>query len=510
MPAKVTLTIPGQEPLVFEGRARCLVGRAPHCNLRVPNDEAHSTVSRNHCLLDINPPEVMLRDFGSLNGTFLNGRLIGRRDASQSPEEGGSLELPMLKVSHGDEIAFGETALQVAVIIPPACHDCGLEIPEVQAAAAGDPPRCKWCRDQLSKAPPAGAPTPAAPRRRRPRLCSNCRDELPDDAGADGRRGDLLCGRCRDDINKLVNRLLDMPLDIEDDATRLLGRGWEVGRELGRGGMGAVYQIIDKTTRRQAAIKVLLPQVATDPAAKEMFCREINITRVLNHPHIVRMQGAGCSQGVFFFTMEYCAGGSLDGLIRRSGGRLPISSALRLGGQLLDGLEYAHSVDVPFVEFRDGGSGRGKGLVHRDLKPSNLLLSDESPDPAIKIADFGIAKAFDTAGLSGFTPTGALWGTPEYMPRQLILDFKYARPEADVWSAAATLYRMLTGKPPRDFPKGKPALKVLLETEPVPVLKRQPDIPRRLADVLNAALSEAQGLRFKSAAELRDALAKAV
>ena len=99
-----------------------------------------------------------------------------------------------------------------------------------------------------------------------------------------------------------------------------------------------------------------------------------------------------------------------------------------------------------------------------------------------KLGDYGLAKAFDMAGLSGHTCPGEVAGTPQFMPRQQVLGFKEMRPEADVWAMAATFYNMLTGCYPRDFPDGRDPWPVILETAAVPIRQRNPAIPPRLAD----------------------------
>src|SRR5712691_7113677 len=108
MPSKVTLKVTkgklrGQE-FVIDERTTCIVGRAEDCSPRVPNDADHETISRHHCLLDINPPDIRVRDFGSLNGTFVNGKKIGQREAHMTPEEGAQMAFPEYDLHDGDEI----------------------------------------------------------------------------------------------------------------------------------------------------------------------------------------------------------------------------------------------------------------------------------------------------------------------------------------------------------------------------------------------------------------------
>jgi serine/threonine protein kinase len=162
------------------------------------------------------------------------------------------------------------------------------------------------------------------------------------------------------------------------------------------------------------------------------------------------------------------------------------------------------------VQPAGGGAGPTFGLVHRDIKPSNILLSDTGPHPTAKLADFGLAKAFDGAGLSGHTRTGSVGGTVAYMSRQQIIDYKFAKPEVDVWSTAATLYRMLTGATPRDFPPHQDPIAVILRDPAVPIREREPAIPARLAAVVDAALVDSPRMAVTSAEEFRRALADAL
>jgi serine/threonine protein kinase len=274
--------------------------------------------------------------------------------------------------------------------------------------------------------------------------------------------------------------------------------GYTLLRELGRGGMGAVWLARHDATGREVALKVMLPQVAADARAIKRFLQEVANTRVLNHPNVVRLGDAGYSQGVFYLTLDYCEGGSVAGLVQQCGGKVPVDEAVAITLQALDGLDYAHNVFGP-----------GRGLVHRDLKPANLFLSGAGSGRVVRVGDYGLAKAFDDAGLSGATRTGDIGGTPHFMPRQQVIDFKYAGSEVDVWAMAASLYNLLTGAVPRDFSSGRDPWLVVLETPPVPIRQRLPSLPPALAGVIDQALKEEPRIFFQTAAALREALKSA-
>ena len=168
-------------------------------------------------------------------------------------------------------------------------------------------------------------------------------------------------------------------------------------------------------------------------------------------------------------------------------------------------MEYTHNAEIPYVQLNDGSFGKGRGLVHRDLKPGNIFLTEVNDEVIVKIGDYGLSKAFDLAGLSGQSMTGSVAGTPVFIPRQQVLEFKYAKPEVDVWAAAASLYYMLTGDLPRDFSDNDIFLAVL-RNDPVPIRDREPNIPRKLAKVIDLGLVEKPEIYFKSAKEFKQAL----
>ncbi|EIV92658.1 protein kinase domain with FHA domain [Frankia sp. QA3] len=468
----------------YAERTTCILGRAPDCSPVLPDDADHRTVSRHHCLVDINPPDIRIRDFGSLNGTYVNGVKIGQRQAGQTPEEAAATPFSEHDLTHGDKIKLGNTVFAVAIRL--RCDDCGRSM-LVEASAngykAGGKDQCRACRAVPSGAgpeQPSVGPTPEDGSR-----CAGCGRELHGD-----QRGGGLCESCHStDLVEFARFLLRKVSEGDRAPTAT----YTLVRELGRGGMGAVFLARNDVTGKSVALKMMLPRVASRPDARARFMREIDLSRALRHRNIASLYDAGSVRGAFYFTVEYCPGGSVDKLVARRGGKLAVDEAVSLALQALDGLDHAHGLKV----------------VHRDLSPQNILLTGER-SPVAKICDFGLAKAFDEAGLSGLTRTGAAAGKPWFMPRQQVLNFKHAKPDVDVWALAASLYWMLTGALPRDFPVRRDPWHVVLQTEAVPIRQRNPAIPTALADVIDHALRDQPAIGFQSAVELRQALEQAL
>jgi serine/threonine-protein kinase len=503
MPAIVTLNVTQGElkgkEFTFEERTTCIMGRSHECYPRLPNDEAHRKISRHHCLLDINPPDIRVRDFGSLNGTFVNGEKIGQRERDHSPEEAQKMKFPEYDLKEGDEITLGDTIFRVGIYVPAICMDCAKEIPEEQresSRVSAETYQCKTCHDKLEEAQRQAeaqhqkVATPKLPPKGP--TCPICGKDVSQEIGKN-RHGEYVCVSCRKDPMKIMFWLLRIANQGKKELVTI--KGYSILKELGRGGMGAVYLAQHDKTGQQVALKVMLPQVAADKNSEERFLRETALTKALKHPNVVQLYDHGCSEGTFFFTLEFCDGGSIDYLTAKRGGKLPVDEAVKIMLQLLNGLEYAHTQH---------------NLVHRDIKPGNFFLSGSGNQRIAKIADYGFAKAFDTAGLSGLTMTGSVAGTPPFMPRQQVINFKYSKPEVDVWAMAASLYNMLTGQVPRDFQRGKDPWMVLLKESPVPIRRRDASIPQKLADVIDQALIDNPEITFKTAAEFKRTLEAAL
>ncbi|HAH07651.1 MAG TPA: serine/threonine protein kinase [Elusimicrobia bacterium] len=269
---------------------------------------------------------------------------------------------------------------------------------------------------------------------------------------------------------------------------------YELAGELGRGSMGLVYLARRPEDGKPAALKVMsVMDSHLSRKQRECFQREVESTKSLRHPNVVAFYGSGCSGDDLWFAMEYCDGGSLSALMKRCGGRLPLEQAAPLMLQVLSGLEYAHQLNI----------------VHRDLKPDNILLVRRAGGFDAKISDFGLAKNFLQAGLSGISTPDSGGGTLGFMPKEQLLNFMYAKPASDVFSVGATFYTLLTGSYVYDFEGGDP-FRAVLEGRTVALSRRGPGLPERLAAVLDQAVAVEPERRFPSAAEMRRALAEAL
>jgi tetratricopeptide (TPR) repeat protein len=158
--------------------------------------------------------------------------------------------------------------------------------------------------------------------------------------------------------------------------------GYTLERELGRGGMGVVYLVRVARKHQRRALKVILPELAANERARNLFLREMANCRALDHPNMVHTYDDGYAKGVCYLIMEYCEGGSLDRLLGAKGVR-PVEEALRIIRDVLSGLEAAHTAVVPNVALEEGEVGEGVGLVHRDLKPHNVFLAGDGDSTAL-------------------------------------------------------------------------------------------------------------------------------
>jgi len=414
----------------------------------------------------------------------------GGRKKDSTPEQGDQQKYPEVTLRHGDRIQVGDTVLAVTLELPAICCQCNRGIPDSQrqyCAWIGGTFICVPCKEKLiASANPSQQPEPVR--------CRKCGKDVAAEIGK-GPRGDYVCAACRKQAEPDPAALLhDLLQKGGKQAAAQVPNiaGYEMEKKLGAGGFGAVYLARHKGNGARVAIKVLLSKVAVSEDAREKFLREISLMKVLRHRHIVALLDHGSAGSAFYFLMELCEGGSVGDLMATCGGKLPLSQAGGIMLQALDGLAHAHR----------------EGFVHRDLKPQNILLDRSTEGWTAKIADLGLAKNFQQAGFSGMTLTGHYCGTPYFMPREQVVQFKHVKPASDVWSMGATFYNMLTGQTPRDFLPGRDPIEIILRSEIVPIRRRDKGIPKKIAEVIDRALANTPKLRFQDAAEMREALVK--
>lgn len=471
----------------FDEHDTFLFGRRSDCHVCLPDDKS---VSRHHFILEANPPDARISDLGSMNGTYVNDVKHGGREDGETPEEGARRQYPAVDLKDGDHIRVGETVLAVQLEAAAVCSHCNVVISDQdrpKCAFVGGTFLCPVCKEKV-------AAQNQTPRAAKPVRCQMCGKTVAAEIGM-VRRGDYLCEACREEAKSdpaaILMALLDQ-LGAQDATGNVPSiKGYEIEKKLGTGGFGAVYLGRRKEDNQLVAIKVMLARVAVDERARRQLLKEIELTRLLRHDHIVSLLGHGSAGGAFYFIMDYCDGGSIGDLMKRSGGKLPMEDAGPLMLEAMDGLLFIHA----------------NGVVHRDLKPANILLSTVEGKLAAKISDLGLAKNFEQAGLSGMTITGAVAGTARFMPREQVVNFKYVKEQTDIWGIGATFYNMLTGAYPRDFPPGRDQMEIVLQEDVVPIRKRDSRLPKKLAEVIDRAITDKIGDRYQTAAEMRKALA---
>ncbi len=254
--------------------------------------------------------------------------------------------------------------------------------------------------------------------------------------------------------------------------------GYKIVRKLGAGGMGVVYEAIDRRSRERVAIKTMIPVPGAARRAILMFQREMELLAKLQHERIVRFSASGEHAGQIYLVMEYVETIDLPALVAPLTEDRRLTVYCGLICQVLEALDFAHR----------------QKLVHRDVKPRNILVRRDGRRISAKLADFGLAKNFELAGLSQLTADDELRGTLAFMPWEQLRDSRYAKPTVDIYSTAATLVYYLTGQSPGH---------VASPAQPEPLLA---ELPPGLAGVLAKALAEKPANRYATAAEMRRAL----
>lgn len=415
----------------FEEHETFLIGRSEDAHFCLPEDRFFS---RHHCLLEIAPPQIFIRDLGSTNGTYVNG-----------------VRVDAVHLKSGDRIQGGETVLEVEVgtePLPPQDYDPDTHTSTVPSIITVE--------------------------------CLNCGVRSEASASRPDSKLSFLCETCRDKLKK-------NPQPIPN---------YQMIRVLGQGGMGSVMLARSVKDGMVVAIKTLLPEVAVSEQSLKRFTREIEVAASLRHPHIVSYIEHGTHNGIVYLVTEFISGQDASKLAKERGGRLHYQEVVKIIGQTLDALHFAH----------------GLGFVHRDIKEQNILVSGKYPEYVAKLTDFGLAKSYKQSGMSGVTMVGDVAGTIAYMPPEQVRDFKEVRPPSDIYATGMTAYSLLTGAHALDIrPKAgiSETVKAIFEKPLIRIAQRTDQVPPQIAQVIEKALSKEPDQRWKTAGEMRDALIRA-
>jgi len=472
-------------------------------------------VSRHHFSLEVRPSGCSLFDHGSKSGTEVRSK----GGESWRPAEGTILE-------SGDRIRVGQTVLRIDITsveqgvggndaeasggeearpAPGPTHGLASGLQCVRCAGPAPSPAtigpslsdidfmCPDCRTLVEGARTQTRSQAPAARWR----CGgpDCDRDLSTMADQDGRANDLagvagyICEPCAEKSREVPRTQLG---------------DYQLLAEVGHGGMGLVYRAWHQPTGRVVALKELAPQRRSNEPLRRRFLREMLIMQHLNHRNLVRIIEAGEQGNRLFLVTEFVPDGELEQYVSDAGEPLlSPDRSVELIAETLVGLSYLHRY----------------GFVHRDIKPKNILLKGRGPSATPMLADFGLARSFETY-LGNITQRGEFGGAWGFIPAEQIIDFTSCSPTADIYSTGATLYYLLTGFFPASLPPpwlhdSKEALpwgpvQVILDDEPVPIGERRPDLDLTLQQVVDRAVRKNAEERFQSAEEFRAKLMMAV
>ena len=478
----------------IEESTTCLAGRSSDAKFRFSKKDPY--ISRRHFILEISPPKVYFKDLDVVNPSRINKTYVDETELNE-----------------GDEIEVGFTRLKVSI---------NREIKQTKKVA------CLKC-DKVIEIYFDEDPDV---------LCPECEKSMSssaviETAGQDDVGHAFYCCECERDLKVLAmsDELHDQHCDKvtyccreclpeKDDHSNRQIADYEFIRMIGEGGMGRVFLVYHGLTARLLVLKEVN---IINPLLGARFEREIRIMKRLENEFVLSYIDSGQDSigGKPYLVMEYATNGSLSTLLGKRNGEPDTKRIIQLIVQSLTGLEYIHQ----------------QGIIHRDIKPDNILLSGrDHEEPIPKIADFGLAREFRNAGGSVLTRLGIALGTVLYMPPEQIRDAHSVRETADLYSVGATLYHLLSGKYPFNFPteaeirnfiedratdnlSPHEALRLMIDgmrynspyqlvlgESPIPIEKRVSDISPELARIVNKSILKDPNKRYQTAEDFRNDL----
>lgn len=308
--------------------------------------------------------------------------------------------------------------------------------------------------------------------------CPKCQTENPADS--------KFCKECAEPITSidkipLHTETLEVPKTELTTGSTFADR-YQIIEELGKGGMGRVYKVMDKEVNAKVALKLIKPEIAADENTIERFRNELKTARDVSHKNVCRMYDLNREEGSYYITMEYVTGEDLKSFIRRSK-QLAIGTAVSIAKQVCEGLAEAHRL----------------GIIHRDLKPSNIMIDR---DGNVRIMDFGIARSLREKSITG---AGVMIGTPEYMSPEQV-EGKEVDQRSDIYSLGVILYELVTGRVPFEGDTGLSVAVKHKTEEPKDPREFNAQISDDLSRLILKCLEKDKAKRYQSAGDVRSEL----
>jgi eukaryotic-like serine/threonine-protein kinase len=336
----------------------------------------------------------------------------------------------------------------------PAKGDSASNVPLDDGATISDAP----------KAPPPPTPPPVKPTTR------------VVNANPDATISDSLAGMSRTTASRISNMYMQTTVLQPGD---LIGARYEILQLLGEGGMGAVYKALDREVERTVALKLIRPELASNPAILARFKQELLTAHQVTHKNVIRIYDIAEVDGVKFITMEFVEGQDLRHILSDRD-KLPVEEAINIIRQVCLALDAAHTA----------------GIIHRDLKPQNIM--QEAKTGRILVMDFGLAR---TIGGEGMTQTGALLGTIEYMSPEQSMG-KALDQRSDIFTVGLIFYELLVGNTPYKADTAMASLLRRNQERAVPAMELDASIPKALSDIVAKCLERELENRYQNVQEI--------
>ncbi len=475
-----------------------LIGRDASSAIRF--SEKHHQISSKHAMIACFDGHYYIEDLNSTNGTYVNDVLIGNKTAPKK----------YVELVHGDIIRLGNkvsvtvSILDMEKLILKECMMC-----KHQFMTNEDSELCPLCYYEFEKDLMSGRGIKEVSHI--PQNFNDVKMQFNACKILNMIPGKLefIWEKRPYDGNNIDNKNIKKEKEVIAKESDIIP-GYEVIKVIGEGGMGKVYLVNERATGKQMALKTIKDDQGISALAKEQFKREASIQQQMNHKYIAKQYDHGEYNGMLYILMEYYKHGTiLDYMnqIKKTG--KPYDKLKELLIQILQGLDYLHHASLK-AKLKNGEFVNVDGIVHRDIKPQNIFIDyDPKGNVIIKIADFGLSKAFEIAGESGMSKTGYAMGTFPFMPRQQIIDSKYSKPEVDIWAAVAIIYYLATGKFPKPINEQDDIVLTCLEEKAVPIKNRNWLFPSKFAKIIDRALDDdCDQLYYQEASDLINDLLK--